>query len=663
MFTVVLTDENNYEVAIPDRVTLVTEWFDASEIGGPKDCDIKVTGPDASYWQLKEWIGYKVTILNRNHDPVWWGLIESVLLNIGSGQVGWSLKDVRNKISVAYTDEKAGESIRGTTAWAEDTESIRRYGLRQHVESHSGLNAVTAVTKRDKLLHDLSFVYGQLTLGRSSDIGATLRCVGIYTTLESIYYTNLSGLEEYQGDQAKQQALGQGFAATTIGFTADGYIHDLTGRLHNFQKDHKIRVSGSTSNNNSFLIASETSVEAKSIVETTIGFSSPNGIYDNAQNLSFISGNDFLTITGAANSNNNGTKRAINAGSGGFQLAPSVNVTAGTGASITVSRGNKIQTSVALVEEFPGASITLTGHGQNIAQTFSLAANTSWTLSQITFRIKKIGNPTDNILVQLRNTTSGGLPNTTLETTIILNTDIGKDSSLVTATFLNTLVLTYGTLYAIVLVRSGSNDIADYYEVEVSENNSYPRGFLYLWDGAAWQAPYIASKLNFSVIGQQETTKQIEALVNGITASSISSYLVGVDATELSGRYSEQYQNGDKRAKDILSDLLSLGSVNSPYNSLTALITKDKLLRISPILAPNPGQNLQWTSSKTIIDASGKLLPHGYLPVGEWIEVEELPESIAAATGLSPFHCGYARYDCNSGEYEIRPSEQADMFI
>lgn len=661
MFTVVLTDENNSEIAIPDRVTLVTEWFDASEIGGPKDCDIKVTGPDASYWQLKEWVGYKITILNKNHDPVWWGLIESVLLNIGSGQVGWSLKDVRNKIAVAYTDEKAGESIRGTTDWAEDVESIRRYGLRQHIASYSGINAVTAVTKRDKLLSDLSSIHGQLTLGRSSDVGATLRCVGIYTTLESIYYTNLSGLEEYHGDQTKQIALGQGFTATTIGFTGDGYIHDTTGRLHNFDKERKIRVSGSASNNASFLITDDTSTDAKTIIETSIGFTTNNKIYDDAGNLGFVAENDFIVVSGAANANNNGTKRVTNTGSKLMELDPLVNVTAGTGASITVSRGNKIGVSTAIVQTFPGASVTLTGHGQEIAQGFSLAANTSWTVSKIIFSIRKVGSPTDDLTVTLRNSASS-LPGSIIESTTILNTDIGKDTNKVTATFTNTKTITYGTDYFIGIARAGSNDIENYYEVEVSENNSYSRGFLYLYDGAAWQVPHIASKLNFSVIGQQETTIQLRTLVNGITTQYSSGYITGIDVVNSSAKYSEQYQNGDKRAQDVIDDLLSLGSVNSPHNRFTIMVTKEKLLRLNPVRNADPGQNLQWTAKKTIIDASGKLLPHGYLPVGEWVEVEELPESIAAATGLSPFHCGYARYNCLSGEYEIRPSEQADMF-
>ena len=254
------------------------------------------------------------------------------------------------------------------------------------------------------------------------------------------------------------------------------------------------------------------------------------------------------------------------------------------------------------------------------------------------------------------------MPGSIIESTTILNTDIGKDTTKVTAEFSNTKTITYGTNYFIGIARAGSNDIENYYEVEVSENNSYPRGFLYLYDGAAWQVPHVASKLNFSVIGQQETTVQLRKLVNGITSQSVNGYITGIDVVNSSAKYSEQYQNGDKRAQDVIDDLLSLGSVNSPHNRFTIMVTKEKLLRLNPIQNQEPGQNLQWTARKTIIDASGKLLPHGYLPVGEWIEVEELPESIAAATGLSPFHCGYARYNCLSGEYEIRPSEQADMF-
>ena len=658
MFTVVLLDENNSEVGVPARVMLAPEWYDASELGGPQDCDVAVTGPVGSLWALKDWLGYKITVLNKEHDPVWWGVVEAVLLNMGSGQVGWSLKEVRNRLAVAYTDERAGTSVRGTTAWAEDVESVRRYGRREHLESRSGLDATAAAALRDRLLLESAAAHRQLTLGRAGGTGATLRCVGRWAMLANSYYAQPAGLELYDGDQTAQQPLGQGLTATTIGFTKDGYIHDTSGRLHTIADGGGLRVSGATNggNNGNVVVKEATRVESKSLVAATVSFTASDTISDSASNLGLASENDFIVVAGAASGANNGTKRVVDAGGKAMKVDPSSIVTAAASPTITITRGNKILTDAAApVQEFPGATVTLTVHGQEVAQGFSLATNANWTVGAVSVRLRRVGSPTDGVTLYLRNSASA-LPGGTLEAVTVAASEIGEEMSNVVFAFSNSQTINYGSNYFISLLRSGANDLANYYELEVSEAAGYGRGSLLLYTGAAWVARAVAASLNFRVIGKQETTKQIGDVV--AAAATSSAYVAGTDVVTASGVYSEQYRAGDGRALAEIVELLSSGALSG---RITAMVTKEGLLRVQGVPASEPGQALRWTAQRTVLAASGQPLPHGQLPVGQWVVVDELPESVAASTGLSPFFCGYARMDCRSGELELRPSEQADV--
>ncbi len=100
------------------------------------------------------------------------------------------------------------------------------------------------------------------------------------------------------------------------------------------------------------------------------------------------------------------------------------------------------------------------GSGENrqqIAQTFSHSS--TFTCSQVAVYIRKVGSPTDNIILDIQ-TISGGVPSGTLAnanaTKSIDASTISATIGWVTFTFPATFSLTGSTTYAIVLRRSGS---------------------------------------------------------------------------------------------------------------------------------------------------------------------------------------------------------------
>ncbi len=627
---------------MPADLDLLPVRYGGSAVGGFEQAEIAVRGTSVALRALRGWLGYRVTICNRNGQNVWRGAVEEVQINRGMFQSGWSLKAMYNQIAVAYSTTVNGATEDGVTAWATDTDSFVRYGAKQRRLTASDVNLSQANAYRDaQLTASKNPVRTRSFQSANNDVTGKLLCKGFWFTLNRQYYTQLSGLEENAGSGNANQPLGQGFSGNTIGFSNDGKIHDLVGRLNKFTAGHNVSITGSASNNGARLIQSVDSREAQSYTSTEIWLDPADDIMDNNDGFGFIQVSDNISMTGSTGGHD-GYYRVKEAGSNHLVVAPATISFQDGGPAITIARGNSIQTSVGGVNERPGAvTVTLTVHGQKMAQSFSLGAALSWTVERILVRVQRMGAPADNVVVQLC-ADNAGAPGTVIEQVSVAASAISTAMEWSAFVFGNTNTISYGTTYWIVISRSGANDAQNYYMVDVDEALSYPRGALKLWTGAAWADRATNADLLFRVMGAWETTVQIRQIV-----ADAGPFLTGVDIVNASGVYSNQYRNGETLALDELEDLLDSGTSNQ--RRLLAEVTPERILRIYEQPAAN--EDLLITSDGSLLNLVGGDWAPGKLPHGRWIGLADDDEE--------PFFCERAEVDCATGRYSALEPENA----
>lgn len=627
-------------IPIPANATLTVSGYDAEAIGGPKSAEMTMVGPQSALWQATRWLGHRVTIINDVGQRVWYGMLYEVVVATGSIEVGLSLSNMYNRVCVAYTYEPPGGAVeRATTAWAENSESVTRYGYKELIYSMSDTNATQAETQRDTLLQAFGTPQPVLRIASSDVPMATLRCMGLYDTLDWRYYNNSAGKEEHTTG-GQQQPIGQGFTASTIGFTSDGRIHDSGNRLDELLSDIRVQVTGSASNNGAHVITGR-GADGESYTASTISFDTTDDVLDSASGMGFLSSDDIVTISGSAS--NNGTMRVKSAAADHITVTQSIS-TAGAGASVTITQFGSVSTDSALINELPSASVTITAHGQKIAQSFSLAANYTWTVDKIEINCKKAGSPADNLKVELCSD-SAGSPGSVLVSDTVAAADIGTDSDWIEFDMGNTQSISYGTTYWIVVSRTGSNDIDDYFIVDVDEDLGYSRGSLLVYTGSAWTTRYNDADMAFRILGAELTTTQISSIY-----SSMAQYFSAIDVADSSGVYSNQYRDGDKTAKAEIDDLLAVGA--SGGARMLATVTGDGALKIYE----QPGTSeadLLMRSTGQISWPSGGLIAPGWLPVAQWIQLADIPRNVDALASLANIFV--ERADYRDGQLQIEP--------
>ena len=645
-FTVSLLDQNGNEFVVPDGIILSPQRYGGMALGGFDQAEIAVFGNADGIQSILRSLAHRVYIRNRHGTVVWLGYVEEASVSIGAIQIGVSLANLANKIDVFYSTTVNGVSIDGRTGFSSDTESIARYGTKELLLTANNTNLSKATAKRNaKLTFAKSpAVTRSLSFGDNDQTAGSLRCKGFVHTLSWRYYAQNSGLEENGETGNAQQVLGQGFTASTIGFTNDGKIHDLTGRFNSFYEG-KIQITGSTSNNGERRITAIDNRYAQSYTATSISFDATDDVMDTPNDgFGFVQISDYVQVAGAATGGNNAIRRCKSASADHLVVKPANITTEAAGASVTVTRGNWIQTFTGGTHEGMGASMTVTAHGVKIAQSFTLTNNVpAWTVDKIVIRCQKIGAPADNVKVELC-ADSSGAPGTVIESVTVAASGISTALEWLEFTFTNVNSLTYGTTYWIVISRTGSNEATNHYLIDVDESLPYTGGVLKLWTGSAWVDRSTNADLVFRVLGAWATTTQIQQIVTDVGA-----FFAGTDIVNTSGVNSNQYRNGETTAYDELMALLEDGTSNS--RRLHAEVTQERILRVyeQPALTVDPAYLMDNSGNLTTL--AGFLPEHGKLPHGQLIALSGIPPTIDALTKVSPFICERAEFDCNSGRY------------
>lgn len=644
-FHVALQNSLGTDFPIPSDLILVPQRYSATAMGGFDHAEIEVQGSTEALYSILRWLSLRIYIYNRNGSVVWAGYVDEASVSVGSVQMGVSLKNMANKVDVFYSTTVNGVSIDGRTGFATDTDSVTRYGTKEKLLTSSNTNLTKATNKRDSKLTSVKYPPGtlSLSLGNAGQSTGKLTCRGFIHTLDWRYYEQLSGLEENGETGNATQVLGQGFTATTIGFTNDGKIHDQTGRFNKFYEGN-VAISGSTSNDGSRLISGVDSRDAQSYTATSISLDTSDDIHDFPNDgLGFFQPNDFMQMSGTVGGHD-GTYRVKSAAADHLTVNPgSIGVQA-AGPSITVARGNWIQTTTGGIHETVGDTVTITAHGQKIAQSFTLTNNVSaWTVDKIVIRVQKIGSPSDNVRVELCANSSGS-PGSVIEGVNVAASAIATVMEWTEFAFSNANSLTYGTTYWIVISRTGSNEAANHYLIDVDESLPYSGGAMKLYTGAAWVARSTDADLVFRILGAWTTTAQMQQMI-----TDVGTFFSSTDIIDASGVSSNQYRNGETTAYEEFIALLEDGTSNDLR--MLADVTPGRVLRIYEQPATTEEPTILIDTSGNLTTYGGSLLEHGKLPHGQLIGLAGIPPTIDTLTKVSPFLCERAEFDCIDNRY------------
>ena len=205
-------------VGFPD-VEFRPERYGWSAIGGPDFAEIAVGGEPQALWSLLNWLRAPVEITDERNEAVWWGYVNEVRVCAGAVEVGASLAQMTNRVAVTYSYIAPGTSTAGTratTSWAQDDDSVSTYGTRELLNSRDGCSTDAAEARRDAILDRLKYPVPQVSVAAgSSELRATLYCLGWWHSLDWTYYTRAAGLESHE-DGSDEQKVGEAGGNTKL---------------------------------------------------------------------------------------------------------------------------------------------------------------------------------------------------------------------------------------------------------------------------------------------------------------------------------------------------------------------------------------------------------------------------------------------------------------
>lgn len=380
-----------------------------------------------------------------------------------------------------------------------------------------------------------------------------------------------------------------------------------------------------------------------------------NRIEDSQLGLEGINAGDIINISGSSGGTNDAYYQVLSAASDGDAIVTKQSVTnEAPGASITISWGPNIVTEEALATELPDGSTneTLTVHGEKIAQQFTVSSDANWTLNEIRVKVGRVGSPSDNMQVSLY-TDSSGSPGSSLEAITKPGSDLSPNGrSWETFGFSNSNTLTAGSSGWVVIERTSSLDLDNFYVVEVDETLGAGAGTMKLHDGSGWVARTPDANMPYQLLGADETTTQIEAII-----SQEGEFVDSHDVIDTSGINTNEYRDGRTTALTELIDLLNIGTTND--RRLLATVTIDKTLRVEEEPAEPSDPDYYWQSDGRVTRELGQPLLDGDLSfVGNWMALRDVipgTASIAYLAKPSPFFVSEAEYIIDTGEYRIQP--------
>lgn len=325
----------------------------------------------------------------------------------------------------------------------------------------------------------------------------------------------------------------------------------------------------------------------------------------------FVAGEQ-VTVAGAANGTNNGIKR----------------VSSADNYSLTFEEDG--------VDEAAGATVTITSESRFIRQTFSLGDNTSFDIEEIRLIAGATGDPSDNLVVNVRDETGAVL----LATGSIAGSELSGTAGWVSVPLGTRVPVTYGTNYIIGVTRSGAADVMDAYFLQIDEGANYSRGELKISLSTTYTTRSPAADLNFVAVGVRNNLTQVAAMI-----SANGQFIAGLDNYATSTLYVSPNRNGDTTTLAEVEDLLYTGE----GGAVIAVVNQDRRVE----LQNEPSSTLDeyfLLRDGSVESVRGARIEKWRVPVGVWVKIKDL-QAIAGDDGVL---ADASRFFVEAWEYDVQ---------
>jgi hypothetical protein len=269
-----------------------------------------------------------------------------------------------------------------------------------------------------------------------------------------------------------------------------------------------------------------------------------------------------------------------------------------------------------------GSGIQNLGEGSGINfiyQTFATPVGTpAFSVNKIAIWPYRQGNPTDNLIAEIRPTASP-TGQTALASAVYDGPTLPTDAQFgfIEKPLSAPVTIDQTTRNISIYRSSGAQSLGDYYRINVNRDRGYPRGFMQIRTGSVWGngVPDPADLL-FKLIGEVETTQQIASIVQ-----SHGQFLTGCDVETSSGVFASQLQDGDSRASEIIDTLIDSATATADW----LLVDVNPLRRVRIYAAPQPGTDQYFISSSgDLVDRAFSIVRKTAMKVGVWMRLRNV---------------------------------------
>lgn len=635
---------------LPDGLVFTLEKCSADEKGGMLHAEIAVVGGTDAMEQLAEMLAYRVVIRHRESGmKVWWGHISEALIPQGGILVGMTLDGMCNRARARYTYQGAEGYRSGLTNWVENAESIARYGAHEKIIQTTNTNGDRALEKATATLQ-LTPV-ATVRQAQGDDGQGRLVCRGDYDILGRRYYSQPAGYIANKVTPNARALLGWGFTGL-CGFSPDGRVHNLDAYFAALDVNDRLQISGSASNNKAVTVEDgPRALEVVRVEGTTIFFDANDDIHDTENGMSVFTNGEMILVSGSSVGGNNKYHLLDSVAGGHCTVDTDWNgtiTTSAAGPNVTVKQGNSVLVTESIATELPGASVTVAAHGTKIAWPFTPSVDVDWELGSVIVSLWKVGNPIDDVQLQICLASNSGTPGTVLETvTIAASAITTQENGRTLIPLSGNVLLPFGNTCFGVLQRTGANDPDDYYVVGLSEEEVLA-GSVQLWTGSGWAIRTPNASVDYEIWGVRETTAQMADI-----ATYLSDEFARIHVVDRSSKKTTMYRDGDYLAADELEALLAEGTVTG--KNLLVTVLEDRTILVQQEPTYNLGISYLVDRSGQLLRSDGTRLLPGELPAGKWATVRGIASSFAQATGASPFILRFVEYDAAAGGWRWEP--------
>lgn len=651
---------------VPDAIEVRPTWFKVTDRGGSYRAEFRVEGAEQALWSVLEWMGRKIHVLDEYGTNVWRGKITEIDLKIAGMNVALSYQSMFNRVKVLYAfTAPDGTPQALETTWEDNALSQSEHGVRELLHTMSDTFQTEAEGKRDRLLDQFATPKGVPSMAQVGT-GATIAAQGFFHFNDWKYVERKVGRYEWPYPPTREIMVG-------YQYTGDGFnwffnrMHDLDAGIKNIRKDNWINITGTDFNNKIIEVTSEPSGDSVvTFVSSQIHLEPQDDIRLNAAApVGFITAGfreeEVITISGSvSNPNGNNGAWPVENITNEYYMDTSGSRTfenEDEGPTLTLTQGISVELGGGLgiadeLENTRDDTVTITALGYGIAQQFT--APGTWDAQLIALTCYRVGEPSDNFIIRMYGDNAGALDAGDLLGTLTVT---GMDLSLVSEQrwfeFPTPIPLTSGEAYWIHVSRTGALDPDDFYMVGVTEDNLTNK--FQLADTGAWYDYGLA--LPFLLYATEDTKDQI-AWVMDRTDQFGGTVIWNIAESTVR---TNQYLDGRSRGQTVIEHLMDLGGPNG--RRLILLDDEEGNYHISeePAKGAHARYPLIWADGRVTRHTGGPI-PRGQIPVGEWVEVAELPGSFSELAGeLSPLYVMEGELDIEQGGTPVLRPRQVDL--